>query len=226
MKLRLITPAAALLLFCAGAAALAVEVQDLRSVPAITGDAQAGATKAALCVACHGPDGHSMVAAFPALAGQNATYNYQQMLQYQSGQRVSAVMAPFLASLSDADLRDIAAYFAAQAARPANAAASAQATETGRKLYVDGDPARGIPSCQGCHGVNGVGMQPAGPNDRVPWHSFPTLAGQQGDYVAQQLRAYKEGARGGTTSAVIMQEVAKTLDDAAMQAVAAYIAAH
>lgn len=201
----------------------AAGLQDLRATPPMpAGDAQAGATKAATCIACHGPEGHSLVPVFPALAGQRATYLYLQLQQFKSGQRKNEAMAPFVAPLSDADMRDLASYFSAQAARPANAAGAAN--DAGQRLYVSGDPARGLPPCQGCHGPNGTGMQPAGPLDRVPWHSFPTLAGQQGDYVTQQLQAFRTGSRGGTTHAAVMQEVVRNMDEAAMQAVAAYIA--
>lgn len=204
-----------------GTLAGAAEVQDLRRLPAVLGDAQAGAPKAATCVACHGPEGHSLVGQFPALAGQNATYLHLQLEMFKSGARKSEVMAPFIAPLTEADLRDLSSYFAAQAAKPATAGATPE--DTGRRLYTQGDPQKGIPACQGCHGANGAGVKPTDPRDRVPWHSFPTLAGQQGDYVALQLVAFKDGTRGGTTHAVLMQAVAKNMDDAAIKAVAAYI---
>jgi cytochrome c553 len=203
-------------------------MQDLRAAPQVSGDVQAGALKAELCTACHGPEGRSVVPMFPALAGQNATYTYQQLTQFKSGLRASPTMEPFVQPLSDADLRDVSAYFAAQSAQPADstdgdAALDASSKLTGRSLYTRGDPARGIPACQGCHGADGAGMRSAA-SSRVPWHSFPTLAGQSADYTVQQLQAYQNRSRSGTTHAAIMQAVAGTLDEAAMQAVAAYIA--
>jgi cytochrome c553 len=212
---------AALLSLCLGNLALAAELQDLRRVPPISGDAQAGATKAATCIACHGPEGRSLVPVYPSLAGQSATYTYLQLRQFKNGQRTSESMSPFVGPLTETDLRDVAAYFAAQTARPAVSGAT---NEAGRELFARGDPARGLPPCQGCHGRDGIGMPPAEPGDRVPWHSFPKLAGQQPDYLVQQLEAFKNGTRSGTTAAALMQTIAQNMDAAAMQAVAAHAA--
>lgn len=132
-------------------------------------------------------------------------------------------MAPFVDSLTGTEVRDLSSYFASRAVtRPAVAGMAPD--EDGRRIYTSGDPAKGIPACQGCHGANGTGVEPSGPRDRVPWHSFPKLAGQQGGYIVTQLGAYRDGSRGGTTHAVLMQAVARNMDDAAIKAVAAYIA--
>jgi cytochrome c553 len=131
-------------------------------------------------------------------------------------------MAPFVNPLSEADVRDLSAYFAAQQPRPPNGGGTID--ETGRRIYTSGDPSRGVPPCQGCHGSDGRGVKPSGPGDRVPWHSFPTLAGQYGDYLVLQLQAFRDASRGGTTHSAIMRDVARNMDDAAMRAVATYIA--
>ena len=78
------------------------------------GDAAAGKTKAATCVACHGADGKATIVTYPSLAGQNIEYMVAQLKAFQSGERKgasSALMAPMAASLSEQDMVDIAAYF-------------------------------------------------------------------------------------------------------------------
>ncbi|MDC9720194.1 MAG: cytochrome c, partial [Gammaproteobacteria bacterium] len=79
------------------------------------GDAVAGKTKAALCAGCHGAGGNSVVPIFPKLAGQHAQYLEQSMKEFRSKTRTganAAQMYPMVASLSDQDIADLAAYFA------------------------------------------------------------------------------------------------------------------
>lgn len=78
------------------------------------GDAKAGAGKVGACVGCHGVGGHSTVPTFPKLAGQHAMYTEAQLKAFKSGERKNATMAPFAMGLSDQDMADIAAYYAAQ----------------------------------------------------------------------------------------------------------------
>lgn len=76
-------------------------------------DVKAGARKAAACQACHGTDGMSRLPEAPNLAGQPAIYLERALLAYRSGERRNEVMSIAAKSLSDADVRDLAAYFAA-----------------------------------------------------------------------------------------------------------------
>ena len=76
------------------------------------GDATAGQAKAAVCGACHGPDGNSMAPNFPKLAGQGERYLNKQLHDIKSGKRTVLEMTGLLTNLSDQDLADIAAYFA------------------------------------------------------------------------------------------------------------------
>ena len=78
------------------------------------GDAQAGAAKAQVCAGCHGPDGISVNPLWPNLAGQHVEYLDKQMKAFRDGQRVEATMQPFVATLSDADVADIAAFYASR----------------------------------------------------------------------------------------------------------------
>ncbi|NGX17537.1 cytochrome c [Wenzhouxiangella sp. XN24] len=77
------------------------------------GDPELGRTKAAPCATCHGVDGMGTAPNFPVLAGQYADYLVHVLKQYRSGERENALMAPFVADLSDADIADLAAYYAA-----------------------------------------------------------------------------------------------------------------
>lgn len=75
------------------------------------GNASAGKAKSATCVACHGAAGISSVGMYPNLAGQKAQYLVKQIKDFKSGVRKDASMAPMVASLSDKDIADIAAYY-------------------------------------------------------------------------------------------------------------------
>ena len=78
------------------------------------GDHTAGQAKAATCIACHGADGNSTDPQYPRLAGQYADYLVHAMKSYQDGSRQNAIMNGFAAGLSRQDIRDLAAFYAAQ----------------------------------------------------------------------------------------------------------------
>jgi cytochrome c553 len=196
-------------------------VLDLRRMQPVSGDAQAGAAKAAVCTACHGPQGVAIAPNFPNLAGQSATYLYVQLKEFHEGQRKDPVMTGQAAALSDADMRDLASYYAALAPKPAG---QADADSRGAQLYLAGDPAQGIPPCQGCHGPTGLGPQPHPSSaPQPPWATFPHLRGQSGLYVTKQLGDFKSGARAGSSNAKVMHGIAATLDDDDMQALSTYL---
>lgn len=73
--------------------------------------------KAKTCIGCHGMDGNSVVPNFPKLAGQHAAYLEKQMKDFRDGFRKDATMAPFAKGLSDQEIKDLAAYYAAQPAK-------------------------------------------------------------------------------------------------------------
>ncbi len=81
---------------------------------AVAGDSQAGREKSSTCVACHGEWGISASGQFPNLAGQHADYLAQSLKAYRSGKRTNPIMAGFAAGLSDEDIADLAAFYAAQ----------------------------------------------------------------------------------------------------------------
>lgn len=202
-------------------------ILDVRRQQPISGDVQAGKAAAGVCSACHGTNGLGIAPTFPHLAGQSATYLYLQLKTFKDGQRKDPVMSPLVASLGDAEMRNLAVYYASL---PARAIARAATATPGGRLFGGGDPARGIPPCQGCHGPGGKGPRSDADVDaakpRPPWSTIPRLQGQSGVYVSKALRDFKSGARGKTSNAVIMHGVAETLSDADIQALADYVDAH
>jgi cytochrome c553 len=178
------------------------------------GDAQAGATKAAVCGACHGMDGNSVDPQYPKLAGQHAAYIARHLALYKSGERENAIMAGFATVLSEQDMLDLGAHFATLDVTPGIADESM--VETGQRLYRGGDADRELPACIACHGPTGKG------NPLVP---YPAIAGQHAAYTADMLRRYRDGAVYGESagSAVAMAAVAAELTDAEIEALASYL---
>lgn len=84
------------------------------STSAIAGDAAAGKAKSAMCASCHGPAGISLSPLWPNLAGQKEQYLIKQIKAFRDGSRQDPMMAPMVAALSDADIENLAAYYASQ----------------------------------------------------------------------------------------------------------------
>ena len=160
--------------------------------------------KAQVCVACHGPDGGSINPAVPSLAGQPAQFIATQLLMYREGKRKDAQMSPFAANLSNTDMNDIAAYFAAQKLVPPARKTDPASAEAGPRLARQHN-------CVQCHGPVLMGQQ-----------HIPRLAGQQREYLKAQLRGFKASTRfdmdGQMTSAV------QALSDADIELLADYLA--
>lgn len=178
----------------------------------VGGDAEAGKGKAAACAACHGPNGNSTNPAWPKLAGQSAAYTVSQLMAFKDGSRNNPVMAGQVANLSEQDMKDIAAYYAAQTA--ITGAANEELAPAGEALYRAGAADRGVPACLGCHGPEGDGNAAA---------AYPRVGGQHAEYTAAQLRAYRDGQRNGTDKAKMMSEVAARLTDEDITAVSSYL---
>jgi cytochrome c553 len=170
----------------------------------LAADLAAGMQKAQVCVACHGPDGNSANPAVPSLAGQPAQFVATQLVMFREGNRKNAQMSPFAANLSNADLNNIAAYFAAQKLAPPAYTTDAGSAEAGPRLTRQYN-------CVQCHGPALLGQQ-----------HIPRLAGQQHEYLKIQLRGFKASTRfdmdGQMTSA------AQALSDADIELIANYLA--
>jgi cytochrome c553 len=192
------------------------------------GSAEAGATKASTCLACHGVNGNSVNVAWPSLAGQNAAYLTRQLHHYHDATRngmekdkTGALMPPMASALSDQDIEDIAAYYSLQT--PTGGEADPAYLEAGRKLYHGGDKARQIPACAACHGPAGSGNPAAG---------YPALRGQHADYTLKQLSMYHDksryttnakGATAGGDNAEIMHTVVGRLSSDDMRSLSQYV---
>jgi cytochrome c553 len=84
------------------------------STSAMAGDAAAGKAKSAVCASCHGPTGVSANPLWPNLAGQKEQYLAKQIKAFRDGDRKDPMMSPMAAALSDYDVANLAAYYAAQ----------------------------------------------------------------------------------------------------------------
>lgn len=169
-----------------------------------------------VCAACHGADGNSPTSANPKLAGQIPEYVQKQLGNFKSepgkkAERENPVMGGMAAGLSAEDMRDVAAFFAAQ--RPkAGAAKHPETLALGRKIWRGGDPVKGVPACAACHGAAGAGL-PA---------QYPRLAGQYPEYIEAQLKAFRAGERRNDANKM-MQSIASRMSDPEIRAVADYI---
>ncbi|MBF8778723.1 c-type cytochrome [Pseudomonas fulva] len=194
------------LLLTLGVAGMAAAAQP------IEGNATAGRAKSMVCGACHGPDGNSLAANFPKLAGQGEPYLRKQLDDIKSGKRVVLEMTGMLAPFDDQDLADIAAWFASQ--KGSIGAADPNLVERGRGLFNGGDLETGMPACIGCHAPDGAGLALA---------SFPRLGGQHSQYVAKQLTDFREGTRVNDGDAMIMRTIAARLSNKDIEALSSYI---
>jgi len=171
---------------------------------------------AEVCAGCHGADGNSATPANPKLAGQHADYLYKQLVNFKpkagakEAERANAVMAGFAGTLSEADARNVAAYFGAQKLKPASAK-NKDIIELGQKIYRGGIASKSVAACAGCHGPSGAGI-PA---------QYPKLAGQFAEYSEAQLVAFRQGAR---KNSVQMTAIASRLSDVEIKAVSEYMA--
>lgn len=163
-----------------------------------------------VCAGCHGADGNSIATTFPKLAGQQKVYLLRELKDYKSGKRVSEIMVPLVATLSDDDLNNLAAYYAKQKAAP-GVAGDAKLLSVGKNLYLKGNSKTDVPSCDSCHEEDGSGSG-----------KFPRVAGQHVDYALDQFRLYATGKR--TNGSRVMQAVAERMSEEETRAVAEYMA--
>ena len=183
---------------------------------AAQGDAEAGKGKTAMCAACHGPDGNSLVPMYPKLAGQSASYLVKQLTEFKLGMtsagksgRVDPVMGGMAMALSEQDIADVSAFYASQKSTAGNGVTNAE----GKKLYLGGNAEMEVTACVACHGINGKGMPSAG---------FPALASQNAEYLKSQLEKFRSGARNNDLNGM-MQGVAANLTDEEIAALSQYM---
>lgn len=184
------------------------------SVTASAADIAAGeATATGICAGCHMPDGNSVLALYPKLAGQNVQYMTKQLKDYKSSARTDPIMTGMAFTLAtDADIDNVAAYFASK--KSSAAVADASKVALGQAVYRGGNMTSGLPACMGCHGPNGTGN---------PAAKFPGLAGQHAEYTIKQLKAFRDGGRTNDSNSM-MSNVANKMTVTEMEAVANFIA--
>lgn len=163
-----------------------------------------------VCGACHSADGSRGSPANPILQGQHPEYLVKQLTEFKEGKRDNPVMKGMASTLSDEDMRNVAAFYASKDAKP-GFAKSKESVALGEKIYRGGIADRAIPACAGCHSPTGAGI-PA---------QYPRLRGQHSDYTEAQLVAFRSGLRKNSTQ---MTGVAAKMNDKEIKAVADYIA--
>jgi cytochrome c553 len=175
------------------------------------GDAVAGKTKAATCAACHGADGNSLAPNFPRIAGQGERYLVKQITDIKNGVRQVPEMTGFVMGLSETDIADIAAYYAEQ--KPSGGAADPELVALGKRIFLGGNQATGVPACIACHSADGTGIEAAG---------FPRIAGQHASYTEKQLMDFYNAKRVNDNNNV-MRDIASRMHMNEIKAVSSYI---
>ncbi|MFD2631035.1 c-type cytochrome [Idiomarina piscisalsi] len=173
-----------------------------------SGDAEAGKEKSQVCAACHGPNGESPTDMYPHLAGQHEKYLLKQLKDFKLASetggeegRNNAVMMGQVASLSEQDMADLAAYFASQDEPKGETPKDLIAK--GEDFFRRGNPETNVPSCAGCHGPRGNGMGLA---------AFPDISGQHAAYTKSQLEMFRSGERANDPNGM-MRGVAEKMTD-------------
>ncbi|MGB9093484.1 MAG: c-type cytochrome [Gallionella sp.] len=169
--------------------------------PACAAEPAAGKFESSLCKGCHGADGISFVDLIPNLAGQQAAYTAKQLRDFQSGARTHQIMSAISRSVTATELADISAYFAGLKIMQGDGGGDNPAAE---KLYRNGDPARGVPACAGCHGEKGKAPVQAG---------YPVIGGQHGEYLRVQLFRFRGGDRSNSPDRIMNNAAGKLTDD-------------
>jgi cytochrome c553 len=161
---------------------------------------EAGKKAAQSCGGCHGETGVSKIPGMPSLVGLDPKYLVTAMRAYNSGQRKDVVMKALVAKMSDAEMNNVALYYALQ--EPARAQTPSPGDQAAGKTAAA--------SCGGCHGDRGVSTTAVN----------PSLAGQDAQYLVVAMDAYKTGARQDDS----MKGFVVSLDDATKKNLAAYYA--
>ena len=169
-----------------------------------TAPASKAPAKAAICDACHGPNGRAVITVNPVLAGQTSRYLYLQLRDFQEGHRSDPQMTPMVAGLSRDEMRELADWYAAQKQAPQAFTPDSAKAKLGRAKADE-------TLCTMCH-LGGFSGQ----------NEIPRVAGQHYDYVLKQLVAFK--ARTRTNDAGSMTSVANTLNDTDIENLAHFLA--
>ncbi len=199
---------------CAVAAG-APSANSIAAPAAATAAVARGKILVTTCAFCHGVEEYTVAyptERVPLIAGQHAAYIIAALGEYAKGHRHFPTMQAQAASLTDRQIRDIAAYISSVAPdvtqvrspyKPASPGSIASANTFSSAPVA-------AASCAACHGARGVSTNP----------EFPSLAGQYQDYLLQALKEYKSGERKNA----IMNGIASSLSLEQMKELAAYFA--
>lgn len=168
------------------------------------------------CYSCHGVSGVNPTQSTPSLAGQNATYTFKMLKDYQSGRyhvdHKSEVMMNLVRVYNDQDLADLAVYYAAQPQNFRTYVEEDKTVDAGIvRLVEKGDHSRMITPCASCHGARGEG----GMNET------PALIGMSPRMFVRQMVNYRDGARHNDVNHG-MAQFTKDLTDAEIESLATY----
>ncbi len=173
-------------------------------------DLAKGATiSASVCAACHTADGSRGIPTNPILQGQHADYLVKQLAEFKAGKRDNAVMKPMASTLSDDDMRNVAAFYASKTAKPGLSKVKAT-VDLGQKIWRGGIAEKNVAACAGCHGPTGAGIP----------SQYARLGGQHAEYVSAELGLFRAGKRGNSPQ---MAVIAARMSDAEIAAVSDYV---
>ncbi|MGQ0698346.1 MAG: c-type cytochrome [Panacagrimonas sp.] len=167
------------------------------------------------CASCHGFDGAGRDGTAPALAGQKEDYFATSLRDYAAGRRPSGVMQPIAAALSEREIAGLTRLFAAMPAPAARAGADEEAVQRGARIAESGIPDRDVAPCAACHDRDREAIHP----------DYPDLFGQDADYLAKQLRLFRDDARGHTATVALMRSVSGGLSETEARDVSLYYSA-
>jgi cytochrome c553 len=145
----------------------------------------------AKCIGCHGLNGGGAAPGIPHLAAQSPEYLLQSLYAYKEGIRHHAGLRDMTAQMSDADMRNVAGYYASQPP------IQPKTTKLPPPPYEQGKASAAV--CAQCHGKDG--------NSKIP--GTPTLAGQQPIYMVNATQEYLHGLRPITTMEATLRGMRK-----------------
>lgn len=174
------------------------------AAPARAADLEAGRQKSEPCKACHGADGNATIPGTPSIAGQPTYFTHWQLIKFRDGRRKDSQMTPFAVNLTDADMADLAAYYAAQRPLPRPAVTDPAKVDAGRQLAAQHH-------CVSCHRPGLVGFE-----------QIPRLAGQDLAFLVRILRGFKAQTAGDLDGT--MTTAVQPLNEADIESLAHYMA--
>jgi len=164
-----------------------------------------------VCQICHGLQGDSIIAIYPRLNGQTERYLTNQLTNFREQKRgdpeAMAIMWGMASQLDDSLIADIAKYYASQ--KPTEAQTGGALADYGKEIFMNGAPAQNIPPCMACHGEHGEGSA-----------EVPRIAGQHGEYLREQLTAFRNRLRNNE----VMHANTKEMTDDQIEAIVSYLA--